>query len=753
MKLGKRIFRGFLKLGLLAVLALTLFVSSVYLGFWGPLPDAEELAGLQKSRASLVYAQKGELIGSYYSINRDPVSYQELPEHLLEALVATEDERFYEHAGIDWRSLLRVAFKSVLMGDASAGGGSTLTQQLVKNLFGRPDYGLLSLPVNKTREILLAYRLESAFSKQELLALYFNTVSFSENTYGIAAGARRFFNCQPADLKMEEAAVLVGLLKANTYYNPRLNPDWSLKRRNVVFAQMQRNGYLNEAEYDSLSALPLELDYRNLDIEGPAPYFLAQVEKELAQVLKGKVKADGSPWDPKKDGLRIYTTLDARKQANLRRSYRRHLAQWQKKFDAHWSRQDPWSAKPSFFDKKLQATPQYQQLAARSWSDEKILSTLSKERNMELFHPAGMVEGAYSMQDSLRHYLRLLRGASMLLNPKSGAIEAWIGGPDYRYLPYDALQAPHSMASTVKPFTMAAALEAGAQPCDYLSAERREYPEHQNWSPRNYDAQYDGLYSMAGALKKSINTVTVAWFFKVGEHKVKELADDLGLAENWPDGPTAALGTAAVRPIDLAQAYAVFANGGEKVSAYFIEKIETAEGDLLYHREAAPRERIISSETSQLINTMLQGVSAEGTARSLSSVYGSKYPWAAKTGTAQNYSDAWFVAYRPDVVSVTWMGGVSPLIHFRSGAYGSGSTMALPVFGYSLKELEKTSPAWPKLDESLVSKLDCPDYREENLLDGIRSLFENEAGEKVKTKEDTAEGGSPWWKRIFKKKD
>lgn len=725
------------------------------MGAWGPLPSAKELAAIRQSKASLVYAAEGDLIGSYYSVNRDPVAFEDLPEYLIQALIATEDERFKEHHGVDWRSMARVVFKSILMGDASAGGGSTLTQQLVKNLFGRPDYAFLSMPVNKTREMILAYRLESIYSKEEILALYLNTVSFSENTYGIAAGARRFFKLAPRDLKVEQAAVLIGLLKANTYYNPRLNPAESLQRRNVVFQQMQRNGFISQAECDSLQSLDLNLKYHNLDREGPAPYFLTQVEAELKKILQGKVKSDGSPWDPKLDGLRIYTTLSASRQAALRDSYRAHLAQWQQKFDAHWKNQSPWAEQASFFDRQVQATPFYQTLAAQGLSDEQIQVELSKKRKMALFHPAGNLEGAYSMLDSLAHYLKLLRGATLLLEPNSGAVQAWVGGPDYRYLPYDGVTSAHSMASTVKPFVMAAALEAGADPCAYQSAERREYPDYDNWSPRNYDGQYEGLYSMAGALKKSINTVTVAWFFEAGSAQVATLAQKLGMGGSWPDGPSASLGTAAVSPLALAQAYAAFANGGNLVQAYFIEKVEAADGTLLYHHENQKAEQVLSKETAQIVNALLQGVTAEGTARALVSQYGARYPWASKTGTSQNYSDAWFVAYRPDLVSITWMGGISPLLRFRSGALGSGSAMALPVFGGFIKRLETKLPkaAWPRLDSTLMQKIDCPDYRDPNLLDELNALFEKKEGEKVEEEREGKNESPSWWKKIFRKKD
>jgi len=755
----KRIRKLVFRLGLLGFLMLLAFIASVYVGFWGPLPDKAELESIQQSQSSLVYSSDQQLIGSFYTVNRDPVKYTDLPEHLLDALVATEDQRFYDHSGIDLRSLLRVAVKSILLQDASAGGGSTLTQQLVKNLYGRPDFGLMSMPVNKTQEMILAYRLEGIYSKKEILALYLNTVSFSENTYGISAGSQRFFNCAPHQLKVEEGAVLIGLLKANTYYNPRLNPGPSRERRDLVLSLMEANEYLELSARDSLQALPLTLDYSNLDLEGPAPYFLAQLEKELQQVLEGLLKANGENWDAKKDGLRIYSTLDAAQQEALSKAFKGHLAQWQKKFDAHWSKQEPWHSQASYFDRKLHQTPYYKMLAARGLSEEEIYEQLQQKKNMELFHPAGNVEGQFSSLDSLAHYLKLLRGASVLMDPQSGAIKSWIGGPDFRHLPFDAAQASHTMASTVKPFVLAAALEDGADPCDYVSAERRQYPEHKDWSPRNYDGKYEGFYSMQGTLKKSINTATIAWYFKTGGAKVKELANRLGMATNWVDGPSAALGTSSLSPLQLAVAYSSFANGGMSVEPYFIERIESADGSLIYQREKNPSQRVLQSETCQQINSFLQEVVESGTARRLKKGFGAKYPWAAKTGTSQNYSDAWLVAYQANLVSVSWVGGNSPLIRFRSGALGSGSTMALPIFGAFLQSYEHQIKRanWPELSPELQKRIDCPDFKEGDLLDDLRSLFEKKEGEKVKSEEDSKEEDGQekgsWLKRLFKKKD
>lgn len=742
------------KLALLAFLGLSLLFTSVYFGFWGAIPSSSELKEIQHSEASSILSKEGKLIDKVYRVNRRLVEFPDLPEHLKQALIATEDERFYEHAGIDWRSLARVIIKSILLQDESAGGGSTISQQLAKNLFGRKDFGAISIVINKFKEIIIAKRLEGIYSKDEILALYFNTVSFSENTYGIGAGSERFFSKEVKDLNPEEAAVLIGLLKANTYYNPRLNPEPALERRNVVLAQMQRNDFITEEERDSLQALPLELKYRNLLTSGPAPYFSAQVQKELTSLLKDKVKADGSAWDPRSDGLIIKTTLIAKKQEDLQASYDKHLISWQKKFFDHWSSREPWSNQKRFFDQARQATPFYQALAAQGLSEEEIDRAWQKKRPMQLFNPGGDLSGNFSMNDSLSHYLKLLRGASVILDPKSGAVKAWIGGPNFRYLPFDAAAAPHSVASTFKPIVIAAALEAGFEPCEYKSAEQKSFPEYDNWTPGNYDDNYEGFYSMAGTLKKSVNTSTVAWFLTTGELKVRDLAVRMGLGPQIPKGPTLALGTLAASPLQMAVAYAAFANGGKKVSPYFIESVQTKDGEYLFKRSAPKAIEVISPETAQIVAELLQGVVYDGTAKSLSSIYGVRKPWAGKTGTSQNYSDAWFAAFSPQEVVLTWMGGVNPIIRFRSGSLGSGSTMALPVFArYAQKQSERIQ--WPELSEDLIAALDCPDYREENFWDRLRDVFDVDIeveGDSTKNEEPEDESKGSWWERLFKKR-
>lgn len=752
---SKRILLFLLKLGVLGILAFALLFTSVYLGFWGPLPSEQDLSRIEQAQATLIHSSEGELLAKIYSQNRDPLSFDEMPQHLRDALISTEDERFYEHNGVDYRSLARVIFKTILMGDRSAGGGSTISQQLAKNLFGRPDFSWFSMPVNKVKEIIIARRIESIYSKDDIITLYLNTVSFSENTYGIAAGSLRFFNRLPNKLKLEESAVLIGLLKANTYYNPRLNPEPALQRRNTVLAQLARSEKISAAERDSLQALALKLSYRNLERESPAAYFSAQVKTELQKIMADKLRPDGREWQIETDGLIVKTTLNATLHHSLKEASEAHLSQLQKKFEQHWSTKNPWSSNQIYFDQKLMRTPWFKRRLAQGLSEEEIFAEAKKTRPMRLYHPAGFIEKKLSMEDSLSHYLKLLRIGSVALDPQTGAVRAWLGGSNFRYLPYDNVNAPKPTASTFKPLVYALALENNAEPCDYQSAEREEYPEFDNWAPRNYDDKYEGYFSMTGALKKSINTVTVKWLMEYSEEELAVLARKMGVEGQLPEGPSIALGTGSASPLEMAIVYACFANGGYKVEPYLIDEVHAPNGDLLYKHLPKSKERVIKEETAQFMNYMLQQVVADGTAASLSWRYGIRDQWAGKTGTSQNYSDAWFIGYNDALVMSTWMGGENSLIRFRSGALGSGSAMALPVFGATIRDYKGTNYRrndWNGLDSNQRELLACDDWRDANvgeqlidLLGRVKDGLKNDEG-------DEREEGDSWWNRVFKKK-
>lgn len=658
------------------------FIGSVNAGIFGRMPGKKELRNYRNATASVVLSSEGKAIGRFYSENRITITRDQLPPHLINALVATEDVRFFEHSGVDSRSLIRVIFKSILFNDRSSGGGSTLTQQLAKNMYGRKDYLIFSVILNKTREAILARRIEKVFSKDEILTLYLNTVSFGENLYGIEAASNRYFSCRTADLKPEEAALLTGMLKANTSFNPRLYPDNAVRRRNVVLGQMQKYGYLDGMIADSLSALPLKLKYNKTDISGPADYFLVRVRMEAEQIMKEISSFRGRDWDIERDGLTITTTLSLPLQNAALESFDTHLSRMQKRLDEQYN-------------------------------------TSSGRRALK------------EIPDSLRKMMTTLHAGLLALDPATGAVLSWVGGIDFRTQPYDQVLARRQLASVFKPLIFAAALEDGIEPCRYLDNDSVTLSGFNDWSPENYNHSYGGKYSLAGALAQSMNIPTFSLFLMIGFDKVDRLWKEMGFS--WPlvDMPSLAMGTAEASILEVALAYSVFANGGTKVTPYLIESVKAPDGRIIW-QYAQPEEgdRVLSEQSAILMNAMLEKAIRQGTGASIHSVYGVKVPLAGKTGTSQNYADAWFAAFNPGLVIVSRVGASTPSIHFNNGRYGSGSALALPLVAMTLKKVEKEKSLmeqinipFPPLPPELAMALDCPDFREKSFFDRIFDMF------------------------------
>jgi penicillin-binding protein 1A len=503
----------FLALGSTGIILLSLFIISIHFGGFGHLPTKRELVHYKNKTATLVLADKGELIGKIFAQNRTNISYDQIPEHLINALIATEDARFFEHEGIDSRSLLRVIFKSILFSDPDAGGGSTISQQLVKNMFGRRSYGFLTMPVNKIREALIARRLEKVFSKEEILALYLNTVSFGENLFGIEAASGRYFNKSTNQLLMEESAVLVGMLKANTTYNPHLNPESSKNRRNVVLMQLAKYKYLSQSQADSLSVLPLNLDYANIESGGPADYFLVRIKMDARRILEDIRIKTGKEWNLEEDGLVIRTTLDYKLQKFAKDAFREHLG-------------------------------------------------IMQERLQNQYRGTNGLRKLKEINDTLKLEDVILHAGLLALDVETGKIRAWVGGINFQTNPYDQVMARRQLASSFKPIIYAAALEKGIKPCQYLDNKPLVVPGFEGWSPSNYDNTTGGKYSLAGALANSMNIPTVNLYQEVGFDRIEELWNKMGFSFPIYNSPALALGTAEASVLELAVAYASFANGG-----------------------------------------------------------------------------------------------------------------------------------------------------------------------------------------------
>jgi len=707
-------FRRALKIVIISALSLLLlfsiFLGAVYWGIFGSLPDKNELLGITNEEASLVFSNDGTLIGKYFAENRTNINWNEVPDHLVNALIATEDKRFYQHEGIDSRSYMRVFLKSILLGDKSAGGGSTITQQLIKNLYGRDDHSVLSLPVNKSREAFIARRMEDVLTKQEILLLYLNSVPFGEEVFGVEAASKRYFNKNAKDLHIEESAVLVGILKANTYYNPRLHPENATRRRNQVLNLMAGEQFIDNVEADSLKKMALGLAYTNYQLESPAGYFVYQVKKRTDKILENITNEEGASYNLRKDGLKIYTTLDFQLQQLSNVAAQKQLARMQPLLDNDLDR--------TGLRKKWEAEMKHVSASDSDWT---------QKRNREVLTPEGMTPRELTKADSLWHYAKMLHTAVLAADPNTGKVLAWTGGNNFRYLPYDLVLAERQIASIAKPFIYAAALEDGFESCDYFNNSIITYEAYDGWQPENYDhsSDEDMKVAMWYALSRSLNLPTVDLYFETGHDKVADFCRRLGIQAPFEETPAIALGALDASLYDLVKAYSAFANGGllpEKL--VMIEKITDAKGNVIYENEDLQKTRVMTTGIAEQITAMLEKAIDEGTGISIRNRYHIQSELAGKTGTAQNYSDARFMVFSPDLVIGTWVGANSPGIHFQSGT-GSGSVLALPVAAEIISGIEKKKTARNTyltsfdLPEEIMEQMNCDPMREK----GISGFF------------------------------
>lgn len=748
------LFRIFLKLSLFGLLLLVLFYFGVYAGFFGGMPSTRELKSVHNNTASEVYSADGVLLGRYYIQDRTNVKYENISPAAIHALVATEDARFYEHSGVDARSLGRVFVKSLLLQNESSGGGSTLSQQLVKNLYPRKDYWIWDMPVNKLREMIIARKLEALYTKEEILELYLNTVPMGGNLYGIERAAQRFFNTPAGALKTEEAAVLIGMLKATTTYNPRLDLERSKRRRNVVLAQMAKYNYLTPAQADSLQKLPLTLKYNyTTHNDGMAPYFREHLRQELVEWAASKRKQNGEPYNIYTDGLKIYTTLDAGMQRHAEAAVKKQMAQLQKQFDAHWRGRSPWGQNAEVLQVAMQRSDRYRKMKDAGKSEADISAAFREPVPMLIYGYNGQDKKTMSPMDSVAYYQRFLNTGLFSVEPQTGYVRAWVGGINHHVFKYDHVRAKRQVGSTFKPIVYAAALEQGLKPCDYFANERVTYQEYDNWSPRNADEKYGGEYTMRGALAHSVNTVSAQLIMKAGVNKTVAMAHRLGIQSRLPEVPSLALGTADLSLQEMVTAYTTFANGGYQIEPVYILKITDRGGKVLReHRPGEGEKKVISEETAAIMLHLMQGVVEEGSAAKLRSQFGLKMAIAGKTGTTQAHADGWFIGITPQLVTGVWVGGESPQVRFRTLALGQGAHTALPIWGDYIRRIA-IDPAYrgyynsqfDPLPARLQQMLNCESYRaeppQENFLERV---FDHVTNKAVQTYEQ--------WKENLKKR-
>lgn len=664
----------------------------------------------QTSQASEIYSADGVLIGKYFNENRTPVKYDEVNPDFFKALIDTEDERFYKHFGIDPIGLFAAAKDALLRHDGR--GASTITQQLAKNMFRvRSQYstGLLGhipgvrILIIKSKEWIIATKLETVYSKKEILTMYANTVDFGSNAYGIKTGARTYFNTTPKDLTTEQCAVLVGMLKATSFYNPRTNPENSINRRNQVLNNMYTHKDLTKAECDSLKEIPLKL---NLHIEenydGIAQYFRNAVADYL------KPWCDENGYDLYSDGLKIYTTLDSRMQKYAEEAAIKQMKQVQRNFENHWG---PWNKRecwidengqviPGFIENIAHRLPTYKMLQARyAGQPDSVEYYMNKPHKVKVFdYEKGFKEMELSTMDSIRYMVHFMHCAFIAMEPQSGAVKAWVGDVDFNTWKYDKVKAMRQPGSTFKLFVYTEAMNQGLTPCDkrrdeYISMQVYDKIQKKEvtWTPTNANGSFSGdSIPLKSAFAKSINSIAVRLGQEVGIRSIIETAQKMGIQSPLDDTPSLALGSSDVNLLELADTYSTIANDGKHHDPVLVTRIVDSKGKEVY---VAPddTEQAVPYKSAFLMQQMLMGGLREpgGTSQSLNGYVGDfrDCDWGGKTGTSNNHSDAWFMGVSPNLVVGAWVGGEYRSIHFRTGALGQGSRTALPICGYFLKSL------------------------------------------------------------------
>ncbi|MFN5224744.1 MAG: penicillin-binding protein 1A [Bacteroidota bacterium] len=702
----------------------SLFVIAAATEILGDLPSFEELENPKSALATEVYSADGVLLGKYFIQNRTNILYKDLNKNITDALMATEDIRFKGHSGIDMRGLLRVFFKTVILQQSGSGGGSTITQQLAKNLFPRDRISGFRIVIRKVQEWVIAVRLERSYTKDEILAMYLNTVDFGSNSFGIKAASKTFFNKLPSQLRAEEAAVLIGLLKAPTYYSPVRNPDHAFVRRNVVFGQMLKYDLLTQSQFDSLSKIPLSLYYKPENhSEGMAPYLREYMRSYLVNWCKEHKKPDGTPYNIYKDGLKIYTTIDSRLQQYAEEAVQEQMAELQKTFFAHWKKSSPFTEFPEVLVRGVKRSERYLSMKADGLSEPKILASFDKKIPMKVFSWKGDIDTLMSPMDSVKYYKMFLRTGFMSMDPHTGFIKAWVGGINHKHFKYDMVRGGRrQVGSTFKPIVYALAMQEGYSPCYKVpnTPVVFSFKGGADWSPSNSDNSSGGMLSLKQALAGSVNNVSAYLMKQFGVEATIALARKLGITSPIPNSPTICLGTPDISVYEMVGAYAAFANKGVWTEPIFISSIKDKSGNLL-HEFVPKRVEALDETTAYITLSLLKGVVEYGTGARLRWRYGLNNEIAGKTGTTQNQSDGWFMGITPDLVSGAWVGCEDRAVRFRSTNLGQGANTALPIWGLYMKKVYADSTLGfsntsftPPENKAISVELDCSKYDIEN---------------------------------------
>lgn len=717
---AKRYTRNFWKVLIGLILLGFLFIFSVGIGLFGKLPTFRDLENPKSNLASEVISEDGVVLGTYFVQNRSNVRYDELSPNLVQALIATEDKRFYRHSGIDYRRTFTIIFYNLI---GRRQGASTITQQLALNLFseGRASSTVKRI-IQKFQEWITAVRLERNYTKEEIITMYFNTVDFGAyNTYGIKSAARTYFNTTPDKLNVQQAAILVGMLKGPGIYSPVRYPQNAIRRRNFVISNMSSEGFLTREESLKLQKEPLVLDMRISNYgEGLAPYFRAVMKREIQRQFSEMsiTKADGTPWDLDRDGLKIYTTINSKMQLYAEEAQKEWMKTIQTSFDKQWKSRDPFRGdKAKLLETGMKRSDRYRMLKQAGKSDAEIKKNFDTPVPMTIFTWEGNRDTTLSPMDSIRYNKLILRNSFMSMEPQTGYVRAWVGGINFEHYKYDQVKmGTRQVGSTAKPFTYAVAIDNGFSPCFQvpnvpLTVGSGPYA----WTPRGESV--GSPITLRRALANSQNFATAYMVNEVGARAVATLTKRMGITSEVPEYPSISLGAYEASVYDMVGAYSAFVNHGVWVEPTYILRIEDKNGMPIY--EKAPRvSKVLNSESAYIMVDMLKSVVDGGSGQRLRWRYNFTNPMGGKTGTTNDNADAWFIGITPELVSGVWTGAEDRGISFYSMAEGQGAQAALPVFAlymqkvYADTTLHYTKDDFPLPEGGISKELDCSKYQQ-----------------------------------------
>jgi penicillin-binding protein 1A len=726
--------KSFWKLVIGFILFLALIIIVTGFGLFGDLPSFRDLENPKSNQASVIYTVDKVELGNYFVQNRSNIRYQDISPNVINALIATEDVRFKDHSGIDFKRTFSIVFYNLI---GKKQGASTITQQLALNLFsdeGRAKSAWKRIP-QKLKELIVAIKLERNYTKEEIITMYLNTVDFGNNSFGIKAAARTYFSTTPGKLSPAQAATLVGILKGVTLYSPTRNPDRSLARRNLILSKMVDEEFLTEEEYQSAKTTDLALQFKPTNHnEGLATYFRTILKQDIQKTFQDLSisKADGTPYDLDRDGLRIYTTINSKMQKYAEEAQRTYMKDLQQQFNRHWKGMNPFKGNEALLTQGMRRSDRYINLKESGKTENEIKEEFNTPVKMEIFSWKGNIDTTMTPMDSIKYYKMFLRNSMMAMDPSNGEVRAWVGGIDYEHFKYDQVKmGTRQVGSTAKPFTYAVGIDNGYSPCYQVNNVPYTVTGFgEPWTPRGFNS-IPGYLPLRKALANSQNYITAWVMQQVGPTAVSTLIKRMGITTPVPPYPSIALGSFEASVYDMVGAYGTFVNHGVWTEPIYLTRIEDKNGNVLYERKPKVVQAL-SEQTAYVMTYMLKGVVEEGTGVRMRYKYGLNNPIGGKTGTTNDNSDGWFMGITPQLVGGVWTGCEDRAIHFRSTNLGEGANTALPIFALFLKKVYADSSLGIKKGDFSPPKggnaitLDCNQYQ--NQESGKSSTLDDRLG-------------------------